>query len=71
MPQIKEDRKKGRYTAFDGGNPAGHDRLHQGRMVLLGLIAVGLREIGHGFVKSFGLAAIARDLGGIAGARVS
>jgi hypothetical protein len=40
-------------------------------VVLLVLVAIRFREIGQSFVKSFGLAAVARDLGGIAGARVS
>jgi hypothetical protein len=55
---------------FDGGNLADLDRLHQRRVVLLGLVAVGFREIGKSFVESLALTAIAGDLGSIASARM-
>jgi hypothetical protein len=48
----------------------GLDRLHQHCVVLLGLIAIGFREIGRGLAESFGLDTAARNLGGIVGARM-
>jgi hypothetical protein len=45
-----------------GSHFAGLDRFHQRRVVLLGLIAVGLRKIGKSFVESLGFPTVARIL---------
>ncbi len=47
------------------------DRRHQGGVIALGLVAVGLREIGQGGVEGFGVAAVTCNFGDVAGAGMS